>query len=172
MDGYLQRALQILEDVTQDITTAELVRHKPGKWSSAEILEHLSRAYSSTSKLMQRHLDSGQPSLDAPTLNEGMMTEKVIEGENFPPGQDAPGFTLPKGISPDDAMPRVRETIAAMDQIIEKCEKAFGADATIAKHAIFGPLTARQWRKFHWVHTAHHAKQIAALRQDVAASGR
>jgi hypothetical protein len=27
-------------------------------------------------------------------------------------------------------------------------------------HLILGPLTAGQWRKFHWVHGQHHARQI------------
>lgn len=172
MDAYLERALQSLEDATRGITTDELVRHKPGKWSTTEILEHLSRAYSSTSKLLQRHLDAGKPSTDEATANERKMTATVIEGEHFPPGAQAPEFTLPKGVAPEAAMPRVRETITAMDEMIAKCEKAFGEQAAIAKHAIFGPLTARQWRKFHWVHTAHHAKQIEALRRDAAATGR
>jgi hypothetical protein len=167
MDAYLQRALDAVDKATQEITTEELTRHKPGKWSAAEVLEHLSRAYSSTSRLLQRHLESQRPNTDTPTEKERMLTERVIEAENFPPGQSAPEFTLPKGIAPEAAVPRLQETIAALDEAIARCETAFGAEATIAKHFLFGPLTARQWRKFHWVHTAHHAKQIEELRHRV-----
>jgi len=27
-------------------------------------------------------------------------------------------------------------------------------------HLFLGPLTANEWRKFHWVHGRHHARQI------------
>jgi hypothetical protein len=29
---------------------------------------------------------------------------------------------------------------------------------------ILGPLTIRQWRKFHLIHGRHHIKQIRAIR--------
>ncbi len=168
MDNFLQRALEVTENVTASLTSDELVRHKPGKWCVAEILEHLSRAYSSTSKLMQRHLDSGKPTADEPTAKERMLVETVIEAENLRSGQQAPEFTLPLGIAPDQALPQFRETLTAMDEIITRCEKNFGSEIPIAKHGIFGPLTARQWRRFHWAHTAHHAKQIEELRRQAA----
>ncbi|MGZ4836286.1 MAG: DUF1569 domain-containing protein [Terriglobales bacterium] len=27
-------------------------------------------------------------------------------------------------------------------------------------HPFLGPLTADEWRKFHWVHGRHHTRQI------------
>jgi len=29
---------------------------------------------------------------------------------------------------------------------------------------VLGPLTASQWRKFHWIHGRHHVKQISERR--------
>jgi hypothetical protein len=52
-----------------------------------------------------------------------------------------------------------------MDDQIAKCEARFGKRTRVLDHPILGPLTGRQWRKFHWVHGQHHLKQIHKLRQ-------
>jgi len=54
--------------------------------------------------------------------------------------------------------------IAAMGELIQRCEERFGAKTRLLDHPILGPLTAEQWRKFHWVHGRHHAKQILRLK--------
>ena len=58
----------------------------------------------------------------------------------------------------------VREALAAelekMDSGLEECERRFGPRAKIMDHPFLGPLTANEWRKFHWVHGRHHARQI------------
>jgi hypothetical protein len=52
-----------------------------------------------------------------------------------------------------------------MDEAIAQCESRFGKQNRLLDHPILGPLTGRQWRKFHWVHGHHHLKQIQGLRQ-------
>jgi hypothetical protein len=56
------------------------------------------------------------------------------------------------------------EKLAAMDELITQCETRFGRSTRILDHPVLGPLTARQWRRFHLVHAQHHAKQIWRLR--------
>jgi hypothetical protein len=55
--------------------------------------------------------------------------------------------------------------IADMDRVLAECARRFGA-GKLANHFILGPLSAHQWRKFHWVHTRHHMKQITRLEED------
>ncbi len=43
---------------------------------------------------------------------------------------------------------------------LDACERRFGARTKIMDHLFLGPLTASEWRKFHWVHGRHHARQI------------
>ena len=57
----------------------------------------------------------------------------------------------------------VGQNLAAMDQMLSRCEQRFGAGTRITSHFIFGPLTAEQWRKFHLVYTRHHLKQVRKL---------
>ena len=52
-----------------------------------------------------------------------------------------------------------------MDEAIAQCEQRYGSRAMVLDHPVLGPLTARQWRKFHLAHGRHHVKQIRERRQ-------
>ena len=52
-----------------------------------------------------------------------------------------------------------------MDKVLPECERRFGARCKLASHFVLGPLTAEQWRKFHWIHTRNHMKQVARLKR-------
>ena len=45
MDPWLQRALDEIDGATRQLTLAEITRSVAGRWSSAQILEHLTLAY-------------------------------------------------------------------------------------------------------------------------------
>jgi hypothetical protein len=65
----------------------------------------------------------------------------------------------------DEVTRGITPQIAAMDEIIAQCEARFGKRTLLLDHPVLGPLTARQWRKFHWIHGRHHLKQIKELRR-------
>jgi hypothetical protein len=166
MHPHLARALEEMETAVGDLTPEELLRRPvEGKWSQAEILEHLARAFSSTSKLLGKHLDSGRPVDASPTLRHRVLATLVITMGRFPAGQPAPQFTLPTGSDPQHAVQMFRENLAIMDQMLVRTEERFGPRTRIASHFVFGPLTANQWRKFHYVHTRHHMKQVRKIGQ-------
>jgi hypothetical protein len=50
--------------------------------------------------------------------------------------------------------------IQKMDAGFEECVRKFGPGARILDHPVLGPLTAKQWRRFHLAHGQHHARQI------------
>jgi hypothetical protein len=64
----------------------------------------------------------------------------------------------------EEVLRAIREKLATMDAIITQCEARFGRATRILDHPVLGPLTARQWRKFHLAHARHHMKQIRKLR--------
>jgi hypothetical protein len=49
-----------------------------------------------------------------------------------------------------------------MDLALDGAAARFGARVKLMNHPIIGPLSVRQWRRFHWVHTRHHVRQIIA----------
>lgn len=146
------------------MTGSQFLRHPEGKWSASEILEHLARAFGGTTKGLRRCLDAGGSSAGSPTLKNRVAATMVVGLGYFPTGRLAPERTRPKGIPPEEAMQSIRENLTAMDEALAECEERFGRHDAILDHPVLGPLTVAQWRKFHWMHTRHHMKQVMKRR--------
>jgi len=54
MDSCLEQLLNAITSATRGMTVEELTRHPEGKWSSAQILEHLYLTYTGTAKGFER----------------------------------------------------------------------------------------------------------------------
>jgi hypothetical protein len=147
------------------MTAEDLARHPEGKWSTAEVLEHLYLTYTGTVKGLERCLQNGKPLATAPTLKHRISAGLVTGLGYLPEGRQAPERTRPRGMATDVVLGEVAAKITAMDKLISECEARFGQRAKVLDHTILGPLTAQQWRKFHWVHGQHHLKQIKRLKQ-------
>jgi len=169
MDPQLELALQAIDAATRGMSGEQLAAHPEGKWSAAEILEHLSIAFGSTARSLDKALASGKPKISPPTLYQRGAALLVANIGYFPPGRQAPEFTRPKGMEGETALRTIRENLVAMDAAITRCEERFGRGRKIATHPVLGPLSVPQWRKFHLVHTRHHMKQIDRLRSQFAA---
>lgn len=167
MDSHLERVRQAIESAIAGMDSEQLGRHpREGKWSPAEVLEHLSRTYSGTVKALQRALESGKTDVRPATLKESVATALVVEIGHMPKGRSAPQGTVPKGVAAQEVVADIRANLSAMERTISECEERFGT-GKIAMHPILGPLTATQWRKFHRVHTRHHLKQIEAMKRQM-----
>ena len=164
MDSYLERLRQAIDSATRGISSEELSRHPAGAWSAAEVLEHLYLTYTGTVKGLERCLQKGKPLASPITLKQRAKITVAVELGYLPKGRKAPERTTPKGMSPDKVVAEIGSQIAAMGQLLAQCEARHGARTRVLNHPILGPLTARQWRKFHWVHGRHHVKQIVKLR--------
>ena len=164
MDSTLQQALDAIEAATRGMSAEQLERHPEGKWPAAGILEHLSITFGGTARLMRKCLEGGKPLGSAPSLQQRLAALVVTGWGYFPTGRPAPEFSQPKGLGGEAALQSIRDNLAAMDQALAECEQRFGTQVKIADHVVLGPLTIPQWRRFHWVHTRHHMRQIARLR--------
>jgi DinB family protein len=171
MDFYLKKVREALERATEGMTPEQLERHPGEKWSAAQILEHLSLTYTGTIKAMEKCLQAGKPMASSPTMYQRLAVTLVVGLGHMPEGRTAPAHTVPHGMSGREALTQIRTNLDAMEEAIVKCERQFGARVKIADHTILGPLSAPEWRKFHWVHGRHHAKQIERLRENEKRSG-
>ncbi len=162
MDFYLQRALDAIELETRDMGVSALAWHPENKWSSGQILEHLTLAFTGTTKAMHRAVQDGVSRV-SPSLKQRLAIALVVELGYLPGGRIAPESTLPHGTDPADAVANIRAALSEMDKAISAANAKLGS-GVVASHPVLGQLTARQWRKFHWVHTLHHMRQIARLR--------
>ena len=162
MDPHLQRAHDALQQCAVNLTLAQLTVRPPRKWTIAEILEHLALAFSGTAAGAQRAVTKGHGSSRSPDLRSWFRAFVVIECGYFPTGVDAPKSVVPVGIDPATALPLAIRNLRDMDVALAEAATRFGARVRLMNHPIIGPLSVRQWRRFHWVHTRHHVQQIVS----------
>jgi hypothetical protein len=160
MDSYLERLRQELEDATRDASAADLAEAPPGKWNAAQILEHLFLTYKGTNRGIEKCLKHDIPLTTPVTLKDRFATLLVVDLGYMPRGRKAPERTKPRGMPPEEVRQAIVPELQRMGSGLDDCERKFGARTKIIDHLILGPLTAEQWRKFHWVHGRHHARQI------------
>ena len=163
MDSYLQQTFDAIQQATAGISSEELAWHPEGKWSAAEILEHLTLTYSGTVKGMRRVLSTDGEGAQKRTLKNRVFALVVTGIGYMPGGRQAPKGTVPSGaeVNPVETILR---NLKQMDEVLREVEQKKGRRARVV-HPVIGPLTVRQWRKFHFVHTRHHMKQIERLRE-------
>jgi len=164
VDSSLDKTRRAIDQSIRGMSLAQLAAHAEGKWSPAQILEHLSLTYSSTVKGLGRCLAADKPLATKPTLYQRAAIALVVVCGHMPEGGQAPSFTRPKGLPAEDVVRVIQENLGQMEEIIGRCEARFGKRVKIADHPVLGPLTLPEWRKFHWVHTRHHVRQIARMR--------
>jgi hypothetical protein len=139
-------------------------RRDPRKWSVAEIVEHLQRAYLGTAKGFERCLDKGAPIATVPSLKQRIQGFAVVNLGYFPAGREAPKHIIPTGeLDLLAVLNAVRRDLARLDAAAVRTREQFGR-VRVVDHPILGAFSVDQWLKFHLVHTRHHEKQIRARR--------
>ena len=167
MDTRLAKLKRALESAVEGMSNEQLRWHPPGKWCATEVLEHLYLTYTGTIKGFERLLDSGKPTATSPSTKQRWRTLVVVGLGYLPTGRKAPPVAEPRGLSSETVRTELGTKIDAMDTVIEQCESRFGRGVPLLDHPILGPLSARQWRKFHVLHGMHHRKQLVRLRNAV-----
>ena len=165
MDPHLGRLQREVEAAVAGLGKEEMLRHPPGKWCPAEILEHLYLTYTGTVKGFERVLAARRSLAGKPTWKNRVQAWIVVGLGYMPRGREAPKQARPKGLAAETVSESIAPEIAKMDDIITRCEHQIGKNVIVLDHPILGPFTASQWRKFHLVHGLHHLKQIRRLRE-------
>ena len=165
MDTRLKKLTIALEFAVQGMSGDQMSWHPLGKWCAAEILEHLYLTYTGTIKGFERLLQSGRPTATPASVKDRWRTLVVVGLGYLPPGRKAPKVTEPRGLPAEQVRNEWLKKIEEMDAAIAQCEARFCNRIALLDHPILGPLTGKQWRKFHLVHGMHHRKQLLRLRQ-------
>lgn len=160
MDSYLERLQQELEDAIGDADPNALAQAPAGKWNAAQILEHLFLTYRNTNRGMAKCLGQSASLATRATLKQRVATLLVVKLGYLPGGRQAPERATPRGMPLDEVVSAITPELQRMGSDLNECERRFGTRTKIMDHPFLGPLTAEEWRKFHWVHGRHHARQI------------
>jgi len=162
MSPHLTRCLETIIGATAGVSAADATRRAGDRWSVAEIVEHLQRAYSGTAKGFEKAIEKGMPLATTPTLTQTLQAFALINLGYFPEGRQAPKHILPTGtIALPEVIEGLKKDLAWLDDAAIRARQAFGG-AKVIDHPVLGALTVNQWLRFHLVHTRHHEKQIRA----------
>ena len=168
MDAQLAALKQSLESAVDGMSSEQLSWHLPGKWSAAEVLEHLYLTYTGTIKGLESVMTRGAPLATRPSMKQRVRTFVVTGLRYMPGGVEAPAVVRPRGLTVDQVRTELGAALAAMDALIARCEERFGRNVKLLDHPILGALTSAQWRTLHLVHGRHHLKQLLRLRERAA----
>jgi hypothetical protein len=169
LDHYVEQLHRAIAEAISGMAVEQLEFHQEGKWCAAEVLEHLYLTYRGTVKGCERCLQENKALARTPSLQDRIRTGVVVGLRYMPQGRQSPERARPKGMRSEEVVKAILPELVAMDAAITRCEERFGRRTRILDHPVLGPLTARQWRKFHWVHGRHHVKQLWTLRNHNAA---
>ena len=153
-----------LRRALEGVSPAEADTAHGGAWSIANIVEHLDLTYTRNAAGLERRLRKGDSPERKRTLRQSAIRTLIITLGYFPPGRDAPEMVVPQGRPFSEVLAGLEGHLEELDRCLAKGERAFGATRAVLDHPIIGPFSVNDWRRFHWVHTRHHLKQIQARR--------
>lgn len=160
MDAFLAKAREEIEKTAGHLKPDVIARPRQGRWSIAEILEHLTLSLTLNRATLDKALASGEVRARRPRLAQWLARTLVIDVGYFPRAE-APDRTQPQGsIPPERSLAAIREALLALDGTLGRVSDRFGEGVMVANHPYFAGLTVGQWRKFHWRHTVHHMRQV------------
>ena len=160
MDSYLEQLWRELEETMTSCSPEHIGNGPEGKWTPAQVLEHLYLTYHNTNKGLAKCLEKGTPLGTRASLRHRLSTLLVVNLAYFPKGRKSPERAVPKGMAAEEVLRSILPEIQQMDAGLAECERRFGRRARILDHPLLGPLNVGEWRKFHWVHGKHHTRQI------------
>lgn len=163
----LDQTRELLAASLAGCSAEQLARHPagdPARWNAQQVIEHLCATWRSTTGGIEDRLQKGRPLRTRPTLAQRCRQLAVCELGFVPKKREAPPAVLPKdapAVPPtgDELIARFSATLARMDEVLNRIEPQ-AKDAPVLTHFLLGPLSVRQWRRFHRVHARHHTAQI------------
>lgn len=134
----------------------------PGKWTSAQIVEHLALALEMSAATFAARRAKESMARRRTTLKEMVGKFFTFVLGWFPPGRKAPERTTPAPrVDGPAAEAHFRAAVAAWDAVERELLPARRHNLFV-KHPRLGDLTLEEWARFHVVHARHHARQIRA----------
>lgn len=156
----MRRCRDGIRSATRGLTAARAEASRPGRWSVAQILDHLDRTYTASIGGLERRLQRGRPEPRRIRLKQHLARLVVTRLGYFPTGLPAPDAVKPAGRPFAEVRAVIEPHLLVLDQRLTEVARAFGARTPVLNHPILGPFSVADWRRFHWVHTRHHLKQI------------
>jgi len=135
-------------------------RGPAGKWTPAQIVEHLALGLNLSAETFQNRRNHAPMSRRRRTPAEQIARFFIFGLRWFPPGRKAPERTRPAPqINRATAEAHFLAGLEAWDQVDRALLPERRSDLFV-KHPRMGDLTVEEWMRFHLIHARHHARQI------------
>ena len=132
----------------------------PGKWTPAQIVEHLALGLTLSAETFQKRRSHAPMSRRRRTPAEHVAWFFILVLQWFPPGRKSPERTTPPPqIDRATAEAHFLAGVEAWDQVDRALMPERRANLFV-KHPRIGDLTIEEWMRFHVIHARHHARQI------------
>ena len=156
----LEGCIAAVKTALASLSASKADRSEGGKWSAAQVLEHLDLTYTKSAAGLVRRLEKGRMPVRPRTMWQVFARFVVVKLGHFPTGRKSPESVLPQGRPFAEVAPMLERHLVELDERLSEAERVFGDKVPILDHPIIGPLSVRDWRRFHLVHTRHHVKQL------------
>ena len=135
-------------------------RGPEGKWTPAQIVEHLALGLSFSAQKFQERRGHAPMARRRRTPAEKIAKFLIYGLGWFPPGRHAPERTVPAPVMPRRvAEPHFLAGVAEWNRLERELLPERRSDLFV-KHPRMGDLTLEEWMRFHLIHARHHARQI------------
>lgn len=129
----------------------------PGKWSPAQVCDHVARSYEESCKMLRGEAQKGMPRWLRPVLRL-LFFDKVMRTGRFPKGGKSPERLKPspEPLPLDASLRRIEK--ASADFAAEARKRA--APGLTIDHPVFGRIRVADYVRLNQLHTRHHARQL------------
>lgn len=139
---------------------ADWQRAPAGKWTSAQIVEHLAIGFEWSAAKFRERRDRPPMARRRRTAMEWAAYALILGLGWYPSGRQAPAGSVPAPrVERAEAERRFRAGALAWDALVRDLLPARRRDLFV-KHPRLGDLTVEEWLRFHLAHARHHARQI------------
>jgi hypothetical protein len=165
--AHLERTRDAFVAITRGLTAAQFgFTSEPGRWSIAEIVEHVALVELRTLDLVVNKLPL------APPPSEGKVTglARFTRLDAVIPTREQRRVTAPEALVPKGTWPDPDASMAAFLDARARSVAAAAAvgDETLAHvfpHRLLGEFDAEEWLYFTAVHTARHTAQVEEIKR-------
>jgi len=129
----------------------------PGKWSPAQVCEHVARSYEKSCEMLRGEPQPGMPRWLRPIIRT-IFFSKVMRTGRFPKGAQAPEQFQPLASPPpaDESLARVAKASAEFAAEVRK----HAHEGATVDHPVFGRIRTSDYVRLAHIHTRHHARQL------------
>lgn len=132
----------------------------PGKWSPAQVVEHITKSAEGHRKLVQGVV-TGSTGLKAWLARTFFLPRLFKAGDFTQQGLKSPKFIEPSDVPApqNELLPRLESAVAGLETDLRA---AVAAGKEKVTHTFFGPVPLEDMLHFVLIHTRHHEPQIVA----------